>query len=195
MTEQEVFVLADRALLRVVEQIRDDQWELVVPDGMTPRRPGSTLRQVVDYHAYDEAWVPDVLGGRTIAEVGAEHDGDLLGDDPRAAYARLVDAACDAVSRFDDLDRPVHLSYGDWPAREYLTHITYFRALRVYDIGRFIGVDASLPTDLAQGLLDELEPRAEQWRAYHVIGAPAAVPDDASPQERWLAAVGRDPRA
>jgi hypothetical protein len=195
MTEQEVFVLADRALLRVVEQIGGEQWDLVVPDAMTPRQPGSTLREVVNYHAQDDAWVPDVLGGRTIAEVGTEHDGDLLGDDPKAVFAGLVEVACDTVSGFADLDRPVHLSYGDWPAREYLTHITYFRASRVYDIARFIGADPALPPALVQGLLEELEPRADQWREYRVIGAPVAVPDGATAQERWLALVGRDPRA
>ena len=44
MTEQEVFILADEALLGVVEQIKDDQWDLAVPIEMTPRQPGSTLR-------------------------------------------------------------------------------------------------------------------------------------------------------
>ena len=194
MTEQEVFVLADRALQRVVEQVSDDQWERLVPDEMTPRQPGSILRQVVSYLAYDEAWVPDVLAGRTIAEVGAAHDGDLLGDDPKAAFARLIEVACDAVSRFDELDRPVHLTYGDWPAREYLSHITFFRARRVYDIARFIGADPTLPSALVQGLLDELDPRAEQWREYHVIGAPLEPPADATPQERWLALTGYEPR-
>ena len=36
MTEQEVFILADQALLHVVEQIRDDQWDAVVPTEMAP---------------------------------------------------------------------------------------------------------------------------------------------------------------
>jgi uncharacterized protein (TIGR03086 family) len=194
MTEQEVFVLADRALQRVVAQIRDDQWELVVPDEMTPRQPGWTLRQVVNYLAYDEAWVPDVLAGSTIDEVGTAHDGDLLGADPQGSFARLADAARRAVERLADLDQQVHLSYGDWPAREYLAHVTFFRARRVCDIARFIDADPALPPALVQGLLDELEPRAEQWRRYGVIGAPLAPPADATPQERWLALTGHEPR-
>ena len=105
---------------------------------MTPRQPGSTLRQVVNYHAYDDSWVPDTLAGKTIDEVGSAHDGDLLGDDPKASFARIVATAVDAVRAFTDLDRTVHLTYGDWPAREYLTHITHFRASRVYDLSAFI---------------------------------------------------------
>ena len=103
--------------------------------------------------------------------------------------------ACDAVRGFGDLDRTVQLTYGDWTAREYLTHITFFRASRVYDLARFIGADTTMPADLVQGLLEELEPRAEQWREFHVIGEAVEAPDGASPQQRWLTQTGRDPAA
>ena len=195
MTEQEVFILADEALLHVVQQIRDDQWDLVVPEELTPRQPGSTLRKVVNYHAQDDSWVPDTLAGKTIEEVGHAHDGDLLSDDPKASFARIVGTAVDTVRAFTDLDRTVHLTYGDWRAREYLTHITYFRGSRVYDLSRFIGHGTTMPPELVQGLWDELVPRAEEWRGYHVIGPPLTVPEYASLQDRWLGLTGRDPRA
>jgi hypothetical protein len=121
VTEQEVFILADQALLHVVEQIKDDQWETVVPTEKTPRQPGSTLRKVINCHAYDEAGVPDALAGKTIDEVGYAHDGHLLGDDPKAAFARIVATAVSAVRAFTDLDKTVHLTYGALPAREYLS--------------------------------------------------------------------------
>ena len=194
MTEQEVFILADQALLHVVEQIRDDQWDLVVPVEIAPRQPGITLRQVINYHAYDDAWVPDTLAGKTIEEVGASHDGDLLGDDPKASFARIVATAVDEVRAFTDLDKTVHLTYGEWPAREYLTHITHFRGSRVYDLSTFLGLDTTMPADLLQGLWDELVPRAEQWREFHVLGPSVEVPDDAPLQDRWLGLTGRDPQ-
>ena len=194
MTPQDVFILADQALLGVVEQIGDDQWDAVVPTEMTPRQPGSTLRQVINYHAQDDAWVPDVLNGKTIAEVGDAHDGDLLGDAPKAAFARTAAAAIAAVRAFTDLDKTLHLSYGDYPAGEYLTHITYFRGGRVYDIARFIGADAIMPADLVQGLWDEPAPHAEEWRAIGVFGPAVENPDDAPLQDRLLALTGRDPR-
>ena len=79
-----------------------------------------------------------------------------------------------AVRAFDDPDRTVHLSYGDWPAREYLKHITSFRGLRTYDIAKLIGADTTLPPDLVQGLWDEIAPSAEEWRKLGVYGP--AVP-------------------
>jgi len=192
VTEPEVFILADQALKAVVDQIRDDQWDLRVPDDMT-RKPGTTLRELIAYHAYDDAWVPDVLAGRTIEEVGDEHAGDLLGDHPKLNFASIVETAVLAVRDFDDLDRTVHLTYGDWPAREYLKHVTSFRGLRVYDIARFIGADTTMPPDLVRGLWDEIAPSAEEWRKLGVYGPAVPVPEDAPLQDRLVGLTGRHP--
>jgi uncharacterized protein (TIGR03086 family) len=191
--ERDVFILADEALKGVVDQIRDDQWDLIVPAEMTPRRPGSTLRTVINYHAYDDAWVPDVLAGRTIEEVGTRWDGDLLGDHPRLNFASIVETAVIAVRGFDDLDRTVHLTYGDFPAREYLRHITSFRGLRSWDLAGFIGADTTMAPDLVQGLWEEISPDAEEWRKLGVYGPKVDVPDDAPLQDRLLGLTGRQP--
>jgi len=193
VNEKDIFILADEALKNVVDQIRDDQWHLVVPDDMT-RRPGTTLRQTINYHAYDDAWVPDVLAGKTIEEVGTTWDGDLLGDHPKLNFASIVETAVLAVRAFNDLDRTVHLSYGDYPARQYLTHITSFRGLRVYDIAKLIGADTAMPDDLVQGLWDEIVPAAEQWRQMGVFGPAVEVPESAPLQDRLLGLTGRRPR-
>ena len=179
MNEKDVFILADQALNTVVGQIRDDQWDSPVPDDMAPRQPGMTLRQIVNYHAYDDAWVPDVLEGKTIDDVDTRWDGDLLGDHPKLNFASIVETAVMTVRGFDDVDRSVHLSYGDFPAREYLKHITSFRGLRVYDIARFIGADTTMPGDLVQGLWGEIALEAEQWRQMGVFGPAVEVPETA----------------
>ena len=74
MNEPEVFVLADRALAGVVARIRPDQWDMTMPPNFARRgrRRRPTLRSVVNYHAYDDAWVPDMLAGRTMDEAGAD---------------------------------------------------------------------------------------------------------------------------
>ena len=193
MTEQEVFVAADEALGRVVAQIGDDQWEQIVPEKLTPRQPGSSLRKVVNYHACDDAWVPDVLAGLTEEQVGDRHDGDLLGADPKAAFAAIVATAVTAVRAFHDLDKIVHLSYGDYPAGEYLRHITCFRGLRVYDLAAVIGADTTLPEDLVRGLWEQIEPVADEWRKMGVFGPAVPVPATAPLQDRLLGLTGRSP--
>ena len=194
MNQKDVFILADEALKNVVDQIRDDQWDSRVPDDMSPRRPGMTLRRIINYHAYDDAWVPEVLAGKTIEEVGDRYEGDLLGDHPKLNFASIVETAVLTVRSFDELDRTVHLSYGDFPAREYLKHITSFRGLRVYDIAKFIGADTTMPDDLVQELWDEIAPEAEQWRQMGVFGAAVEVPERAPLQDRLLGLTGRRPR-
>jgi hypothetical protein len=193
MAEPDVFVLADRALARVVGQIAPDQWDVTLPASFaTSGRPEPpSLRSLINYHAYDDAWVPDML---TMAEAGADKfDGDLLGDDPAASFEGMVAAACAAAQSVRDLDAVAHLSFGDYPVREYFWQINSFRALRAHDIARQIGVAAALPDELVQGVWDEVSPHAEEWRAIGVYPAAVPVPEDAPLLARLLALTGRQP--
>jgi uncharacterized protein (TIGR03086 family) len=196
VTEPEQFVLADRALNGVVAQVRDDQWAMEMPETFFTRaadhRP--TLREVLTYHAYDDSWVPDMLAGRTMDEAGRDRfKGDLLGDDPKARFAEIVERACEAALALDDLDRTVHCSFGDFPARAYLWQVIGFRAFRAHEFARVLRLDPTLPAELVQGLWDEYFPRAEQMRAIGVFREPVPVPDDAPLQDRLIALTGRQP--
>lgn len=193
--EQEVFIIADQALTAVIDQIADDQWAMPIPAWFQTGRTQSdmTLRTIVNYHAYDDAWVPEVLAAKTAGEVGTKWDGDLLGDDPKAAYAALAQAAQAATRELADPDRTVHLSYGDFPAREYLRHIISFRGFRTYDIAKLIGADTTLPPELVQGLYDLIVPDVEQWRAMGVFNPALPAPEGADAQTRLLCLCGREP--
>ncbi len=196
MREQDVFVLADETLLGVVERIGDEQWAMTMPSWFDTRDPNRTitLREVINYHAYEDAWVPDMLAGRTMDEVGTDaFAGDLLGDDPKASFARFVAAATAAARALDDPDRTVHCSFGDYPAREYFWQINGFRGLRAHDIARAIGAERTLPPELVQGLWDEISPHAEEWRAIGIFRSRVDVPDDAPLQDRLLGLTGRQP--
>lgn len=198
MNDPEVFIKAEHALNNVVQQIKDDQWAMTMPPEFAVMDPSRsyTLREIINYHAYDDAWVPDMLAGRTMADVGEDtFKGDLLGDDPKGSFASIVNKACDAAAALgaDDLDRTVHCSFGDYPAREYLWQITAFRALRAHDIADVIGVDSTLPDDLVQGVWDQLVPVADEWRTYGVFGPKVDVPDDAPLQDRLIGLTGRQP--
>lgn len=197
MTEPEIFVLADQTLNDVVKHIDDAQWGMAMPPAFV-RRGGAqapTLREIVKYHAYDDAWVPDMLAGRTMNEAGNDRfNGDLLGEDPAGNFSAIVAKACAAASELDDLDRVVHTSFGDFPARAYLWQTNQFRGLRAHDIARVIGYDLVMPADLVQGIWDEITPHVEEWRGYGVFPAAMPVPEDAPLLERLLGITGRDPR-
>src|SRR5487761_1216573 len=112
VNEVEVYILSEQALADVIDQIEGIRWQELSPGWFQTGRAGTTsLREIVKYHAYDTAWVPDVLAGRTIEAVGTAHDGDLLGEHPGASYRRLSELAIAAARALEDPDRTVHLSY------------------------------------------------------------------------------------
>ncbi len=198
MNEAEVFVLADRALNGVVAQIRDDQWDMPMPPTFLRRASDRvpTLREIINYHACDDAWVPDMLAGKTMAEAGADtHRGDLLGSDPKGNFAAIVARACAAADGFTAFDRTVHLSFGDFTAREYFWQLNNFRGLRAHDIAGVIGVAANLPDALVQGIWEEIRPHADEWRKIGVFPAAIPVPETAPLLDRLLGLTGRPPRS
>ncbi|HEX3425644.1 MAG TPA: hypothetical protein VHT30_05900 [Acidimicrobiales bacterium] len=195
MTEQDAFVIADEALGGVIDRIGDDQWTMPIPDWFLTggSRADLDLRAIVNYHAFDDAWVPDVLAGKTMAEVGDTFDGDLLGDDPRASFRAVVERATSAARQLDDPDRVVHLSYGDFPAHEYLRHVVSFRGFRVYDIAKLIGEDTRMSDALVDVLYEMVVPDIEQWRAIGVFPPAVEPPEGADRQTRLLCLSGRQP--
>lgn len=195
MTEAEAFVIADQALCDVVDKIGDDQWSMALPDWFAtgPAQEELDLRKVINYHAFDDAWVPDVLAGKTAAEVGEAYAGDLLGADPKQSFQTIAGKAIAAARALDDPAKTVHLSYGDFPASEYLKHITSFRGFRCYDIAKLIGADTTMPDDLVEALFEMVIPQVEEWRALGVYGPKIEPPAGASRQTELLCLVGRQP--
>jgi len=202
MNEIETFIRADRTLESVVDQIGDDQWDMTPPsDFPTADDRDYTLRQILDYQAYDEAWIPTMIAGTTIEEAGADQfgdpiDNDLLGDTPKERFAELVQRAIESVQALDESEldtRTAHYSYGDYPAREALWHAILFRTMRAHDIARATGIDSELPADLVQEVWDIVEPHAEEWRQMGVFGPAVDVADNAPLLHRLLALTGRRP--
>lgn len=197
MNEANVFVLADQTLNEVVTRIKDDQWAMEMPPSFLTRATDHTptLREIINYHAYDDAWVPDMLAGRTMDEIGRDKfKGDLLGDDPKANFRAIVQKACAAARQATDYDRTVHCSFGDFSTREYFWQTNMFRGLRARDIAKVIGSDLTLPDELVQGIWHEIGPHAEEWRAIGVFPRQVEVPRDAPLLDRLLGLTGRDPK-
>jgi hypothetical protein len=189
MTIQELFIRCNEELKKVVDQVADDQWNIQMPPGLTSQ-PAS-LRESVNYHAYDDAWVPDVLAGKTKEEVGNVYEPILAASDTKGEYAKYNARAIEAVRSFTALDSVTHLSYGDFPARDYLQHIISFRGFRTYDIAKLIGANTTMTDDLVQGLWDEFTPVIEGYRQLGIFPPALQVSSEADLQTKLLALVGR----
>jgi hypothetical protein len=108
--EAELFVMAEQVLVEVIGRIRHEHWRIVVPAMFD--MPGADLalrmKPLVNHYAYDNSWVPDLLPGRTMEDVGKDRfDGDLLGSDPAAAVSRISGLACAAAAEVTDGDAVV----------------------------------------------------------------------------------------
>jgi hypothetical protein len=190
MKQRDLFLMADAALREVIDMLDLDQLTLAAPAEWS-REPEPTVRDILAAHAYDEAWIPDLLAGKTIEEVGDRWSGDLLGDDPIERYDELNDAATEAmVSEHLDPHQLVHFSYGDFPLAEGLIHVSMYRAFQAWSIAHLVGLEYQLPEALVDLLWDELIPRLDEFRALGVFPPEVAVLDAADKETRLLGKTG-----
>lgn len=191
--EPTLFILAQKALMDVVRQIPDDKWDEKTSDDVTILGGESqTYRQVINYHSFDDAWIPFTYTGKKAPD-GPKIEEDFLKDDPHGNYAKHAQAAIDFMENFTDLDSTVHYSYGPYTAAEALNHITLFRTLRAVDLGRSLGIDVKLPDELAQGMYNYSRADEKILRDYKIIAPAVPVDESASVQEKLLAFTGRKP--
>jgi len=195
--EAELFVMAEGILVEVLGRIRSEHWRILMPplfDASGAERPVS-IRQHVRRHVRDDAWVPDLLAGRTMDEVGRNRfDGDLLGPDPQTAVVRLADAACAAAAKITDGSVIVHDPTGDVPVAEYLWQQNIARCFLAHDVAMHLGSRACPFTEeLARGMWEGTTPDAERWRARGMFREPLPLPDHVSWRDRFLLCAGRDP--
>lgn len=149
------------------------------------------VRDLVNHLVYEQLWVPPLLAGATVEEVGDRYEGDQLGDDPVGAWERAAAAALDAVAAPGALDGEVHLSYGERDAEGYLLELTSDLVVHTWDLARAVGADETLDPGLVRLVHDYSEPQIEHMAASGLFDPPVAVDADADPQTRLLALFGR----
>src|SRR3989344_2656950 len=80
------------------------------------------VRALMNHMVYELRWMPDLLAGKTVKEVGKRYDGNLLTSNPKMGWQHAADAALMAVKHVDP-DKIVHLSYGDRSAKDYILEV------------------------------------------------------------------------
>lgn len=170
-----------------VHGVGADQW-----DASTPCAEWS-VRDLVNHLTAEQLWVPPLVSeGRTMGEVGDAFGGDVLGDDPVAAWDRAAAAARAAFAERGALERSVHLSYGATPAAAYCSQMVLDAVVHTWDLSRGIGVHERLPGPLVDFAREEVEPYADSLSRSGLFDAPLKPPQGADAQTRLLAALGRE---
>lgn len=180
----EVHRRALAATASFVEGVGPDQWQL-------PTCTDQDVRSLVNHLVAGNLWVEPLVSGRTIAEVGDRLDGDVLGDDPVAAYRASADQAAAAFARPGALEDPVAVSYGPVPGAVYAGHRFIDVLIHGWDVATATGQDATLDPALVDACWEVVGPQLEGLQASGAFGTPVDVPPDADAQTRLLAALGR----
>jgi uncharacterized protein (TIGR03086 family) len=176
-----------RALERygqLVHSIRDDQWHSPTPCTEWD------VRVLVNHLVSENLWMPPLLEGKTIADVGESLDGDLLRDDPKAAWDRSAAEAGRAV-RAAPLDRTVHLSYGQAPAEHYISEVFSDLTVHGWDLARAIGEDERIDPESVDVLYERYKPIEDGLKASGLFGPRVEPPTSADKQTQLLAIFGR----
>jgi hypothetical protein len=188
-TGQQLFLLADAAIKEVVDQLTPAKLQLPVPPEWSSNK-AATMIGLLANHAKDEAWVPDVIAGKTMEQVGDAWKGDLLGTDPIGNYDKLNKLATAAVKKPITDDQIAHLSYGDFPVETFFEHTSYYRGFGASLIAKVVGIPFTMSDDLIDALWSSVEPQVEQLRAIHVFGPPVEPPDGADRETLLLGMTG-----
>lgn len=172
---------------KTVHAVGDDQW-----GNATPCTEWD-VRALVNHLVSETKWLVPLFEGKTVAEVGDDLDGDLLGDDPKAAWDEAIAAALPVISESGAMERTVHLSFGDFPGAEYLDQMWFDLVVHNWDLAKGIDGDASIDPGVAQEALDWVQTVLELYKKAGAFSNPVQVPADADAPTRLIALTGRQP--
>ncbi len=147
-----------------VAAVKDDQW-----GDPTPCTEWS-VRDLVNHVVGEELWTAPLLQGRTIAEVGNQFDGDVLGDGPlQRAHMASAEAAA-VVDEFVPGGGRVQLSYGEEDMGEYVHQLCADHLIHGWDLAAATGGDTSMDPELVAEVGAWFAQREAMYRSGGAIG-------------------------
>lgn len=185
MDAQEMHARALHGFIDRVHEIGPEQWSLPTPCTEW------NVHDLVNHLAGENRWMPPILAGLTVDDVGHALDGDLLGDDPVQAFDDSAEEALAAAGQPGVLDRTVHLSFGDVPGTEYARQLTADFLIHTWDLAKATGGDTRLDPELVNACLAWFPDEENAYRSAGLIADRVDVPPNADDQTRLLAAFGR----
>ncbi|MBI2798065.1 TIGR03086 family protein [Candidatus Saccharibacteria bacterium] len=168
-----------------IDMIKPGQWHVVTPN------TDWDLTALVKHMVYEVLWVPDLVEGKTVKEVGDKYDGDILGKDAKKAW---LAASQKAVAAFTDpgaMTKTVHLSYANVMGEHYCSEIASDVFIHSWDVAKAVDTNTDLDKELAEFTYKFMQPRAAEMRQSGLFGSEVKVANDADLQTKLLALYGR----
>jgi len=147
-------------------------------------------RTLANHMLYELSWVPDIVAGNTIEEVGSKYDGDLISTDPSGNWQKAAARARQAVEQCP-LDGTSHLSFGDVDNAEYLRQVGGDLLIHGWDLASTLGMEYRMDPEVARAVYDSMATTRKSWQDSGLFGTEISVPDDADIQTKLLALTGR----
>ena len=170
---------------RYVHAVTDDQMGLDTPC------EGWDVRALLNHIVAGNLWVSPLVSGKSIDEVGAQFDGDVLGDDPSAAYDASAESAVAAFNAPGAMQAACLVSYGPVPGAVYCGHRLIDVLIHGWDLAVATGQDATLPADLVEACAEVVAPQAEMLAGSGAFGNSSAIESGEGAQAALLAQLGR----
>ena len=175
------------ATRQFVAGIGDDQWDLPTPCD------GWNVRELVNHIVAGNLWAAQLGCGRTIADVGSDLDGDVLGADPVDAYDRSAEAAATVFEMPGALDAPCAVSYGPVPGSVYAGHRVIDVLIHGWDVASATGQPTGIDPSLIEACWEVVRPQLSLLQGSGAFGVEVTDRTDSDPQTSLLNALGRHP--
>lgn len=150
------------------------------------------VTELLHHIVYGNYWVPPLVAGETIEQVGNRFEGDIMGADVSDAFRTSAKLAVDAFNAPGAMDAPCAVSYGPVPGSIYCGHRFIDVLIHGWDLAVAVGGNTVLPPDLVDACTEVVLPQAEMLGGSGAFGRAADLGADASPQTRLLALLGRE---
>jgi uncharacterized protein (TIGR03086 family) len=150
------------------------------------------LGALLNHMVYELLWVPEIIRGKTVQDVGDLYEGDVLRSNPQATWQHVADAALAAVHNSKE-SQIAHVSYGDVPLMLYILEVGGDQLIHAWDLGQAMKATVLFDNELAQVVYEDVCTRQPQLEASGSFAPALKVAADASIQDKLLALTGRRP--
>ncbi|MBN4064638.1 TIGR03086 family protein [Dehalococcoides mccartyi] len=185
-TVSDCYLRSLNSTIKFVNNVADDAWTNDTPCA------DWDVKAVVNHIVYENVWMVALFSGRTIAEVGSEFEGDLVGDDPTGAYLRTANEVKAILAEPDAMSRTCQISSGPITGADYAKELFLDSLIHGWDIAIGSKQDAKLDpylveqcTPLGQAIADN-----DSYRS--AFKASTANSTSENPQTHLLALLGRE---
>lgn len=182
-----------RELLPSAAQVFTDRVHAIPAERWSNPTPCTlwTVRDLLNHVTGEHLWVPHLLGGQSLAEVGDRYDGDVLGASPVAVWDAAIEESLKAWAGVSDEDT-VQLSFGSTHVSEYAEQMLLDLTVHGWDLARGAKLDDRMNPESVDRALAYARGRVDQWRGSGMFAPAVAIASD-DPQARLLGLVGRQP--